>query len=188
MIIIIDNYDSFTFNLVQCVGELGYSVKTLRSDQINLKKIHQFNPSHIIISPGPGCPEDARGSLKVISSFESKIPILGVCLGHQSIGYFYGGVIERIKKPVHGKISQIYHSQEAIFAGIPSPFRAVRYHSLVIHKDSLPKTLQITAETADGLIMACRHAKYSNIQGVQFHPESLWTEYGKKIIENFLAG
>lgn len=187
MIIIIDNYDSFTFNLVQQIGELGYSVTTLRNNQASLDEIQQLNPSHIIISPGPGCPQEAGISVDLIPYFASKIPILGVCLGHQSIGYIYGGRIHKLKEPVHGKISKIYHNQQSIFKGIPSPFNAARYHSLAINKDDLPKTLRITAQTADGLIMGCQHAQYSNVQGVQFHPESLWTEYGKKIIENFLT-
>lgn len=186
MIIIIDNYDSFTFNLVQLIGEFGYSVKTIRNSQICLEKIQNLNPSHIIISPGPGSPQEAGISLRTITYFAPKIPILGVCLGHQSIGHVYGCTIEKLKKPMHGKVSKIYHNQQALFEGIPSPFHAVRYHSLIIG-NSLPRKLKVTAQTEDGLIMACQHVKYSNVQGVQFHPESLWTDYGKKIIENFLA-
>lgn len=187
MIIIIDNYDSFTFNLVQYVGEIGYSVQAIRSNQVGIKTIKQLKPSHIIISPGPGCPQKAETSLKIITYFASTVPILGVCLGHQSIGYAYGGKIKKLRKPMHGKISKIYHDQQALFKDIPSPFHATRYHSLAIDQYNFPKTLRVTAKTEDGLIMACQHTKYNTVQGVQFHPESLWTEYGKKIIENFLA-
>ena len=187
MIVIIDNYDSFTFNLAQYVGEFGYLVETVRSSNNCLNKVESLKPSHIIISPGPGSPQEAGPSLGIISHFARKIPILGVCLGHQSMGYMYGGVIRQLKEPVHGKISKIYHCGQGIFQGIPSPFHAVRYHSLVIEKNSMPKILQITAETEDGLVMGCQHTKYSNVQGVQFHPESLWTEYGGKIIKNFLT-
>lgn len=187
MIVIIDNYDSFTFNLVQYVGEFGYSVETIRSSRGCLSEVKELNPSHIIISPGPGCPQEASASLQIISHFGHKIPILGVCLGHQSIGHVYGGIIKQLKAPMHGKISKIYHGQEGIFKDIPNPFNAVRYHSLVIDRSKMPQILKVTAETEDGLIMACQHIKYSNVQGVQFHPESLWTEYGRKIIKNFLT-
>lgn len=187
MIIIIDNYDSFTFNLVQQIGELGYSVTTLRNNQTHLDNIQQLNPSHIIISPGPGHPQEAGVSLELISHFAPRVPILGVCLGHQTIGHIYGGRIQKLEKPMHGKISRIYHNQQSIFKGIPSPFNAARYHSLTIKKDNFPENLRITAQTADGLIMGCQHTQYLNVQGVQFHPESLWTEYGKKIMENFLT-
>ncbi len=187
MIIIIDNYDSFTFNLVQYVGEFGHSIKTIRSNQACLNKLQDLNPSHIIISPGPGCPQEAEVSLRTIAHFASKIPILGVCLGHQSIGHVYGGTVKKLQRPMHGKISKIYHNKQAIFKNIPSPFNAARYHSLIIDKNSVPESLRVTAATEDGLVMAFQHIKYSNVQGVQFHPESLWTEYGKKIIENFLS-
>ena len=186
MIVIIDNYDSFTFNLIQLIGELGHSIKILRSDQTCVKEIKNLNPTHIVISPGPGCPQESRASLEIIEYFASKTPILGVCLGHQSIGHIYGGTIKQLKKPVHGKVSKIYHKQETIFKDIPSPFLAARYHSLVIEKYSLPKSLKVIAETEDGILMGCQHVDYVNIQGVQFHPESLWTEYGKEIINNFL--
>ena len=186
MVIIIDNYDSFTFNLVQSIGELGCSVKIIRNDKIYLREIEYLKPSHIIISPGPGCPQETGISLEIISHFASKIPILGVCLGHQSIGYIYGGKIKKLKRPMHGKVSQIYHEQKELFAGIQNPFYAARYHSLVIDKNNLPKLLKVTAQTEEGIIMACQHIKHPNVQGVQFHPESLWTEDGKKIIENFL--
>ena len=186
MIIIIDNYDSFTYNLVQCVGELGHRIKIIRNDKINLQEIEQLNPSHIIISPGPGCPEDAGLSLNIISYFASKTPILGVCLGHQSIGHLYGGTITKLNEPMHGKISEIYHNQEDIFVKLPNPFRAIRYHSLIIKNKSLPKTLKVTATTKEGIIMACQHREHPSLRGIQFHPESLWTDSGKVIIKNFL--
>lgn len=186
MIVIIDNYDSFTFNLVQCIGELGYSTKILRNDKTCMKEIDSLNPSHVIISPGPGYPEDAGISLDVIQHFGSKIPILGVCLGHQSIGHVYGGQITQLDKPIHGKISRIYHNNQGIFQEIPSPFDATRYHSLIINKHNLPESLKVTAYTKEGVIMGCQHKEYPNIQGVQFHPESLWTEQGKKIVHNFI--
>lgn len=186
MIIIIDNYDSFTFNLAQHIGELGYSITILRNDKTCLNDIKYFQPTHIIISPGPGCPQETGASLEIISYFAPRIPILGVCLGHQSIGHIYGSTIKKLKKPMHGKISQIYHSKQKLFKDIPSPFNAARYHSLIIEKNNLPHALKITAQTKEGLIMGCQHTQYTNVQGIQFHPESLWTEYGKKIIQNFL--
>lgn len=187
MIIIIDNYDSFTYNLVQCVGELGYKIKIVRNDERSLKEIELLKPSHIIISPGPGTPQEAGLSLNIISSFANQTPILGVCLGHQSIGHIYGGTIHQMKKPMHGKISKIYHNQKDIFLGVPNPFKAIRYHSLIINNKTIPKTLNITATTKEGLIMGCQHIKYNHVRGIQFHPESLWTEYGKLIIRNFLS-
>lgn len=187
MIIIIDNYDSFTYNLVQCVGELGYQIKIIRNDEIYLKEIEILNPTHIIISPGPGSPQEAGLSLNLISYFAPKTPILGVCLGHQSIGYLYGGTIIQMKQPIHGKISEIYHNQEDLFLELPNPFKAIRYHSLIVNQEKLPKTLKVTATTKEGLIMGCQHTKYTHIRGIQFHPESLWTNYGKLIIKNFLS-
>lgn len=187
MITIIDNYDSFTYNLMQYVGELGHQVTIIRNDSVCIKEITELNPSHIIISPGPGSPKEVGSSLRVISSFASKIPILGVCLGHQSIGYIYGGKIKRLQKPMHGKRSLIYHYEQELFKTIPNPFQATRYHSLIIDKDHLPKELEITASTREGLIMGCKHKKYPYLQGIQFHPESLWTEKGKTIIQNFLT-
>ena len=186
MILIIDNYDSFTYNLVQYTGELGLTVKIIRNDHKNISYIRSLNPTHIIISPGPGSPTESGLSLEIISQYASQIPILGVCLGHQSIGYIYGGKIQQLHQPMHGKISLVYHYGKNIFMNIPNPFKATRYHSLVIDKQDLPSTLRITASTQDGLIMGCQHTKYPNIQGIQFHPESLWTEKGKKIIKNFL--
>lgn len=186
MIVIVDNYDSFTYNLVQYVGELGFQAKVIRNDSLQIKNIKEINPSHIIISPGPGSPEEAGISLDIISSFASTIPILGVCLGHQSIGHIYGGKIEQLKKPMHGKVSQVYHKGKNIFQNIPIPFKAIRYHSLVISKEHFPNSLKITASTKEGIIMGCQHRLYPSLHGIQFHPESLWTEQGKAIIKNFL--
>ena len=186
MIIIIDNYDSFTYNLVQHVGELGYNIKIFRNDITCLEKIKIIQPTHIIISPGPGCPQEAGLSLNIIKYFAPQIPILGVCLGHQSIGYIYGGQIKKLYKPMHGKISQIYHNQQDLFLNMPNPFNAARYHSLVIDNNQLPKELKITATTQEGIIMGCQHKEYPYVQGIQFHPESLWTDNGKTLINNFL--
>lgn len=186
MILIIDNYDSFTYNLVQYTGELGLTVKIIRNDHKNISYVQRLNPTHIIISPGPGSPTESGLSLDIISQYASQIPILGVCLGHQSIGYIYGGKIQQLDQPMHGKMSLVYHNGKNIFMNIPNPFKAIRYHSLVINRKDLPSALQITASTQDGLIMGCQHKKYPNLQGIQFHPESLWTEKGKKIIKNFL--
>ena len=186
MIIIIDNYDSFTYNLLQYAGEIGHQVKIIRNDNIYIKDIQKLNPTHIIISPGPGSPEESGNSLNIISYFASQIPILGVCLGHQSIGYIYGGKIKKLSNPMHGKISLVYHHKQDVFQNMPNPFKATRYHSLIIDNNNLPKTLKITASTQDGIIMGCQHTKYPYMQGIQFHPESLWTEKGKTIIQNFL--
>lgn len=187
MIIIIDNYDSFTYNLLQYTGELGHRVKIIRNDtSMHIQDIHNLNPTHIIISPGPGSPKEAGISLNVISYFASKTPILGVCLGHQSIGYIYGGIIKKLTYPIHGKTSLIYHNRKDIFDNIPNPFKAIRYHSLIIDHQNVPNTLKITASTQEGIIMGCQHTKYPHVQGIQFHPESLWTEQGQIIIKNFL--
>jgi len=186
MILIIDNYDSFTQNLVQYVGALGFNIQIKRNDEISLEEILIINPSHIIISPGPGNPADTGICLKLIKKYANKIPILGICLGHQSIGYAYGSKICQLKNPMHGKISQILHNNQDLFHGLPNPFIAARYHSLAIDTKNLPTDLEITAWTTDGLIMGCRHKKYSHIRGIQFHPESLWTNHGNYIIKNFL--
>ena len=187
MITIIDNYDSFTYNLMQCIGELGHQVKIIRCDSVTIQDLEKLNPSHIIISPGPGSPKEASYSLDIISTFASQTPILGVCLGHQSIGYLYGGEIKKLETPMHAKISLIYHCEKELFNAIPNPFKATRYHSLIINKDNLPKELEITASTNEGIIMGCKHKRYPYLQGLQFHPESLWTEQGKTIIQNFLT-
>lgn len=186
MILIIDNYDSFTHNLVQHVGELGFKIKIVRNDNISIKKIKEIKPSHIIISPGPGNPIESGISLDIIKNCSKDIPILGVCLGHQSIAHVFGGKITKLLYPMHAKISKIYHNNKDIFLELPNPFLATRYHSLIINKDFLPPDIEITAETKEGLIMACQHKKYPLLRGIQFHPESLWTENGKSIIKNFL--
>nr|WGH12982.1 Anthranilate synthase component II [Echinothamnion sp.] len=186
MIIIIDNYDSFTQNLSQYIGELGYKVKIARNDEISIKEINEINPTHIIISPGPGRPEESKICLEIINKYSDVIPILGICLGHQSIGYIYGGIIDKLSKPMHGKISIINHNQKDIFKDIKTSFTAIRYHSLIINRKNLPKTLEVTAWTSDGAIMGCRHKIYTKLRGIQFHPESLWTSEGKSIIRNFL--
>lgn len=186
MILIIDNYDSFTYNIVQYLGELGRQVEVWRNDKITLSAIDELNPMHIIISPGPCTPDEAGISLEVIRYFAGKKPILGVCLGHQAIGQVFGGEVIRGKIPVHGKTSLIYHDRQGVYQGLPTPFRATRYHSLIVKKESLPKELVITATTDDGTIMGIRH-RYWPVEGVQFHPESIMTEYGKEILFNFLA-
>lgn len=185
MILMIDNYDSFTYNLVQYFGQLGQIVKVYRNDALTLKDIVRLNPEKIIISPGPGRPENAGISCAVITEFGLKTPILGVCLGHQAIGYSFGGKIVSAKKLMHGKTSKIYHNNLDIFKGISNPFLATRYHSLLVEKKSLPDCLEIIAWTKDNEIMALRHRKYP-LWGVQFHPESILTKCGKQILDNFL--
>lgn len=193
MIIVIDNYDSFTYNLVQYLGELGQQlpvaakIEVYRNDQITLETIKQHNPDGIVISPGPGRPEDAGISLQVIEQLGPQLPILGVCLGHQSIGQVFGGKIISAPVLMHGKTSEIYHHQVGVFKGLETPFIATRYHSLVIEPDSLPEILEITAWVEDGTIMGIRHRNYPHIQGVQFHPESILTNSGKILLRNFLA-
>nr|YP_010619017.1 Anthranilate synthase component II [Pterosiphonia complanata]WAX03030.1 Anthranilate synthase component II [Pterosiphonia complanata] len=186
MIIIIDNYDSFTQNLAQYIGELGYQIKIARNDELSIQDINRINPTHIILSPGPGKPEESKICLEIIRQYSNKIPILGICLGHQAIGYIYGGIIEKLSKPMHGKISIVMNNQKDIFKNIKNPFNASRYHSLIIKNKNLPKDLEITAWTSDGIIMACRHKVYSKLRGIQFHPESLWTKEGRSILKNFL--
>lgn len=186
MILIIDNYDSFTYNLVQLVGELNFDLKVVRNNEILLKHIDYMNPTHIILSPGPGSPEDSGISLDIVSTYQSSIPILGVCLGHQAIGYAFGSTIKQLVKPVHGKVSKIYHNNQDIFYNIPNPFSAARYHSLVIDNYYLSNDLLVTARTDSGTIMGCQHRIFSKLRGIQFHPESLWTDTGKSIINNFL--
>ena len=184
MILVIDNYDSFAYNLVQTVGLFKKEINVVRNDKITLKEIAALSPSHIVISPGPCTPNESGISVALIRNFAGKIPILGVCLGHQCIGQAFGGSIIRAPKPIHGKTSQIYHDKKTIFKGIKNPFTATRYHSLIIEKSTLPSSLEMSAET-DGLIMAVRHKKY-NVEGVQFHPESFLTKEGKKLIKNFI--
>jgi anthranilate synthase/aminodeoxychorismate synthase-like glutamine amidotransferase len=181
----IDNYDSFTYNLVQYFGELGADIEVFRNDKITVSKIAKLKPKKIVISPGPGRPEDAGISCEIIRVFAGKIPILGVCLGHQAIGYVYGGRIVGAKKLMHGKTSMIYHNGKSIFKGIPNPFEATRYHSLLVEKKTLPECLEITARTKENEIMGLKHKKYP-VWGVQFHPESILTKPGKDILANFL--
>jgi anthranilate synthase/aminodeoxychorismate synthase-like glutamine amidotransferase len=185
MILMIDNYDSFTYNLVQYLGELGQAVKVYRNDALTIKDIKKLNPAKIVISPGPGRPEDAGISCAVIKEFCGKIPILGVCLGHQAIGYVFGGKIVGAKRLMHGKTSKIYHNKKDIFKNIPNPFVATRYHSLLVEKKSLPACLEITASTAENEIMGLKHKDYS-LWGVQFHPESILTKSGKALLDNFI--
>lgn len=185
MILVIDNYDSFTYNLVQYVGEFGEEIIVRRNDEIDLKTIEQLKPHHILISPGPCTPNDAGISLELIQHFQGQIPILGVCLGHQAIGQAFGGEVIRAQKLMHGKTSQIIHDGKTIFEGIPSPYTATRYHSLIVRRETLPECLEISAETADGEIMGLRH-KHFNIEGVQFHPESIITDHGKQLLRNFI--
>ncbi len=187
MLLLIDNYDSFTYNLFQYLSELGEEVLVRRNDGITLAEIEQMKPEKIVISPGPSTPAQAGVSNDVIRSFGAKLPILGVCLGHQCIGYTYGGIIGQAKQIMHGKSSQIHHSGKGVFAGLPNPFYAIRYHSLVVEKEGLPDCLEVTAWTADGTIMGLRHRHYQ-VEGVQFHPESFMTEAGKDLLRNFLQG
>ena len=186
MILVIDNYDSFVYNLTQYLGELGRQPVVYRNDQITLKQIEVMSPSHIVISPGPCTPLEAGISNDIIRSFKGRIPILGVCLGHQCIGHVYGGVIERARVPVHGKQSPITHDGKTIFKGLPSPLTGGRYHSLVVAEKGLPSSLQISARTDDGEIMAVRDEQRM-VEGIQFHPESILTESGHAILKNFLG-
>jgi len=186
MILVIDNYDSFTYNLVQYLGELGADIHVARNDEITLDEIRALNPERIVISPGPGDPDDGGVSNEVIREFGPSTPILGVCLGHQCIGQVYGGVVTRAPRLMHGKTSPVYHNGSGIFSGVPSPFNATRYHSLIV-EEPLPDCLQITAFTSEGEVMALQHKDYP-VLGVQFHPESILTEHGKRILANFLNG
>lgn len=185
MLLMIDNYDSFTYNLVQYLGELGQEIKVFRNDKTSLEEIEQLAPNRIIISPGPCTPKEAGISVDLVKYFAGKIPILGVCLGHQSIGEAFGGNIIRAKRLMHGKTSPIYHNGQTIYKELPNPFIATRYHSLLIERKSLPSCLKITAYTEEQEIMGVRHENYL-VEGVQFHPESILTEVGKKLLNNFL--
>ena len=186
MILIIDNYDSFTYNLVQYIGTMNPNLVIYRNDKISLEKIKKINPTHIVISPGPGKPEDAGLSIDLIKEFGKNIPILGICLGHQAITVAFGGKVDRSNEIVHGKVSKVIHSESAIFKNIPKTFEATRYHSLVSIPDFFPKELKITAKTENNLIMALEHKSFP-IYGLQFHPESIVTEYGMQMIENFIS-
>jgi anthranilate synthase/aminodeoxychorismate synthase-like glutamine amidotransferase len=185
VILVIDNYDSFTYNLVQFLGEMGADLQVVRNDQITLDGIRAFQPTHIVISPGPGTPDDGGVSLDIIRELGATTPVLGVCLGHQCIGQAYGGVVLRAPQVMHGKTSMIYHQDDEMFAGMPNPFEATRYHSLVVEEKSLPDVLRVTARTDDGEIMGLRHKQYP-VYGVQFHPESILTTYGPRLLRNFL--
>jgi anthranilate synthase component 2 len=192
LIIVIDNYDSFTYNLVQYLGELGAElpvaseIQVYRNDKIDLEQIETLQPDGVVISPGPGRPEDAGISEALINQLGSTLPILGVCLGHQSIGQVFGGKIVSAPVLMHGKTSEVYHTNVGVFQGLPNPFTATRYHSLVIDTNSCPDDLEITAWVEDGTIMGVRHRNYPHLEGVQFHPESILTSYGKQLLRNFL--
>ncbi|WP_332879276.1 anthranilate synthase component II [Massilia sp. S19_KUP03_FR1] len=185
MLLMIDNYDSFTYNIVQYFGELGEQVRTVRNDEITLNDIHTLKPDRICISPGPKSPADAGVSVEVLKQFAGKLPILGVCLGHQAIGAAFGGKVVRAKQVMHGKTSLIAHTGVGVFKGLPSPFTVIRYHSLAIERASLPDCLEVTAWTDDGEIMGVRHKEF-DIEGVQFHPESILSEHGHALFKNFL--
>lgn len=192
LILVIDNYDSFTYNLVQYLGELGTElpiasdIQVYRNDKIDIDKIRYLQPHGVVISPGPGRPKDAGISLALIKELGATLPILGVCLGHQSIGQVYGGEIVAAPVLMHGKTSEVYHTGEGVFQGLDNPFTATRYHSLMIKRESLPDVLEITAWVEDGTVMGVQHKDYPHIQGVQFHPESILTNAGKQILRNFL--
>ncbi|MCS6872900.1 MAG: aminodeoxychorismate/anthranilate synthase component II [Anaerolineae bacterium] len=186
MIVLIDNYDSFTYNLAQAFGMLGAQVQVFRNDALTVEELAALNPSHIVISPGPGDPDDGGISLEVIRQLGSRIPILGVCLGHQCIGQAYGGVVKRAPRLMHGKTSLIYHKGSGIFSELPNPFEATRYHSLIVEEQSLPKCLKVTAFTDQGEVMGLQHAEYP-VFGVQFHPESVLTIFGPRLLQNFLS-
>ena len=185
MLLMIDNYDSFTYNLVQYFGELGQDLKVYRNNKLTIAAIEQMNPDRIVISPGPCTPKQAGVSIDVIKHFTGKIPILGVCLGHQSIGDAFGGDVIRAPYLMHGKTSAIHHDGKTIFSGLPNPFTATRYHSLIIKRETMPSKLEVSAWTDDGIIMGVRHKQFK-VEGVQFHPESILTNVGKELLRNFL--
>jgi anthranilate synthase/aminodeoxychorismate synthase-like glutamine amidotransferase len=185
-VLVVDNYDSFVYNLVQYVGELGAEPVVHRHDALTLEQVEALEPEAILISPGPGRPEDAGLSNQIIERFAGRVPILGVCLGHQCIGQVYGGEVVRAEQVMHGKTSAIRHQGSGVFAGLPDPFEATRYHSLVVAADSVPATLEVTATTDDGVVMGLRHREH-DVEGVQFHPESILTELGRDLLRTFLA-
>lgn len=185
MLLLIDNYDSFTYNLYQYIGEVDADIIVKRNDEISIKEIKNIMPSHIIISPGPGHPQNSGVTVEVVNKFSGKVPILGICLGHQAIGLAMGGSIGQAQEIVHGKQSEVYHDQKGILKGIPTPFLAVRYHSLAVLRQGFPECLVINAHSSDGTIMALSHKEYP-VYGVQFHPESILSEYGKMLLKNFL--
>ncbi|ALC87079.1 anthranilate synthase [Bacillus sp. FJAT-22090] len=184
MILMIDNYDSFTYNLVQYIGELGEKVTVVRNDELSISEIEQLSPSIIVVSPGPCTPNEAGISLDIITHYAGKIPVFGVCLGHQSIGQAFGGKVIRAERLMHGKTSPVYHDGKGVNTNMPNPFQATRYHSLLVEKESLPDCLEVTSWTDEGEIMGLRHKEFA-VEGVQFHPESIMTEEGKKLIQNF---
>jgi len=186
MILVIDNYDSFTYNLVQYLGELGAELRVARNDAVSLEEIAGLGPERIVISPGPGRPEDAGISVPLIHAFHATLPILGVCLGHQALGQALGGRVDRARRQMHGKTSEIHHDGRGVFRGLPSPFAATRYHSLAVLEEGLPAELEVSARAEDGEIMGLRHRRYP-VEGVQFHPESILTQEGKALLRNFLA-
>lgn len=186
MLLLIDNYDSFTYNLYQYLSELGAEVRVARNNKITLMDVEEMGPERIVISPGPSSPQQAGISNEVIRHFGSRVPLLGVCLGHQCIGYSYGGTVAGAAKIMHGKSSLVHHTNQGVFAGLPNPFSAIRYHSLAIKREGLPDCLEVTAWTDDGEIMGVRHRQHP-VEGVQFHPESFMTERGKEILRNFLV-
>ncbi|MFO7568815.1 MAG: aminodeoxychorismate/anthranilate synthase component II [Smithellaceae bacterium] len=185
MILMIDNYDSFTFNIVQYLGQMGADVQVYRNDKITLSEIEKLRPQAVILSPGPCTPKEAGITVDVVREFHKTLPIFGICLGHQSIGYAFGGDVVRAERIMHGKVSPVHHDGKTIFAGLPDPFTAGRYHSLVVKPETLPDCLEISAQTAEGEIMGLRHKEYP-VEGIQFHPESVLTPQGKRIIRNFL--
>ena len=185
-VLVIDNYDSFVYNLVQYLGELGAEPEVYRHDEITIDQVEAAGPDAILISPGPGRPEDAGVSNEIVERLAGRIPILGVCLGHQCIGQVFGGKVVRAPAILHGKTSLVHHSGQGVLAGLPDPFEATRYHSLVVERDSVPDVLEVTAETEDGVVMALRHREFA-VEGVQFHPESVLTPAGKQLLGNFLA-
>ena len=185
MLLLIDNYDSFTYNLFQYLSELGEQVAVVRNNKATIDEIERMKPEHIVISPGPSTPLQAGISNEIIKNFGARLPILGICLGHQCIGYSYGAIVVQARKIMHGKSSLIYHSNQGVFAGLPNPLSAIRYHSLMVQRDRLPDCLEITAWTEDGTIMGLRHRRYP-VEGIQFHPESFMTKVGKDLLKNFL--
>ncbi|MBI2461555.1 MAG: aminodeoxychorismate/anthranilate synthase component II [Candidatus Rokubacteria bacterium] len=186
MILVIDNYDSFTYNLVQYLGELGAELRVARNDAVSLEEIAGLGPERIVISPGPGRPEAAGISVPLIRAFHAAVPILGACLGHQALGQALGGRVDRARRQMHGKTSEIHHDGRGVFRGLPSPFAATRYHSLAVLEEGLPAELEVSARAEDGEIMGLRHRRYP-VEGVQFHPESILTQEGKALLRNFLA-
>ncbi len=185
MLLLIDNYDSFTYNIFQCLSELGEEVMVVRNDKTDIEAIEKMKPDRIVISPGPSTPLNAGISNDVIKHFGSRLPVLGVCLGHQCVGYSYGGQVEKADKIMHGKSSLIHHNGMGVFEGLPNPFSAIRYHSLMVLREGLPQCFEITAWTDDGTIMGLKHKRYP-VEGIQFHPESFMTEQGKELLKNFL--